>query len=271
MVQRDREVRNAARREYLHQQSSKDKRKAKLQRRMDTKKAERDDKTGELKRQRLAVNVPRTIENTREWIGGAVKEDDGGQAESASDDSQGGEEDNDDGDDDGSDDDDDAVDIFGEEDDIAETSQQGAKRSLSDHARGKAKATSQDNDDGAADEGDARTRPVRIKAGADPENGDDFVLDMAGLETLFPESFNNADPTIQKPILLTTFPRPHNRTYLFLQEFASLLGGKKHAHFFPRKHARFELSKVCRWAAKRDYGAIVVVGEDQHDEPGALQ
>lgn len=244
MVQREREVRNAARREHLHQQSKKDKRKAKLQRRMDLKKAERSDAAGQLRAQRLATNVPRTIENTREWLGGEDAVEEQSDANSV-------------------DEDDESYD----ENIDSDVDEQARKAKTA--AKGKGKAV---NDD-TADTGDARTRPVRIKSGTG-EDGDDLVLDMAGLEDLFPPSTVddalNADGSIPppKPILLTTSPRPHNQTYSFLQEFGNLLGGKKYAHFLPRKHARFELSKVCGWAVKRGYGAIVVVGEDQHDEPG---
>ena len=208
MVIRDREIKNAARREHLSQQSAKTKSKAKLSRRLEIKKAEAADSTGELKRKRLEENVPRTIEGTREWVGGSE----------------------------------------------------------------------QLNEDSNAQEGgDARTRPVRIKAaaassataGGGGDNGE-IELDMAGLEDLFnsPAGNGDADHQARGPILLTTSPRPHGPTYAFLNELQSLLGGKKYAEVLPRKNARFELSRVVKWAKKRGYSAIMVVGEDLKGEPG---
>lgn len=228
MVLRDRDVRNAARREHLAQQDRKTKSKAKLARRLATKKAEAEDKTGELKRERLANNAPRTVDNTREWIGGAF-------AEAA----------NGNGDDDDNDDDDD--------EDIDETLIAGPSGTSNSNAA-------------IVDQGDKRTRPVQIKSGGSGEDGDgELVLDMAGLEDLFKPQ----DPTQPpRPILLTTSPRPHGPTYAFLTELQSLLGGKRYAEIFPRKNSRFELSKVCKWAVKRGYGAIIVVGEDLHGGPG---
>lgn len=261
MVQRDREVKNAARREWLAQQDRKTKSKAKLNRRLATKKAEREDATGELRRQRLATNVPRTIENTREWVGGGPSapayQNKRRKAERDDDD-----EDEDEDEDDESDDEED--DGFGSE---------GEEGGPSDRQQ-------QQNDD--KDTGDARLRPVQVKAGT--ENSEELVLDMAGLEDLFPadpeyEQPQGQDPEAStsampqgppphKPILLTTSPRPHGPTYAFLNELQSLLGGKRYAQVVPRKNKRFELSRVVKWATKRGYGAIIVVGEDLHGEPG---
>lgn len=228
MVQKERDVKNAARREHLAQQDRKTKSKAKLSRRLATKKAEAADKTGELRRERLAQNIPRTVENTREWVGGQ-------------------------------DDDDDAA-----EDESDPEAGPSGLRNLEDI---------EDGDDGNAagkqEQGDKRTRPVRIKKDGLDENGDgELVLDMAGLEDIFQPQDPNQPP---KPILLTTSPRPHGPTYAFLNELQSLLGGKRYAEIFPRKNSRFELSKVCKWAVKRGYGAIIVVGEDLHGNPGTTR
>ncbi|KAK9893292.1 Brix-domain-containing protein [Cystobasidium minutum MCA 4210] len=230
MVQREREVRNAARREHLAQQDRKTKAKAKLSKRLATKKAEAQDKTGELRRERLAKNIPRTVDNTREWVGGDDDED-----EENSDDA----------------------------DPEAGPSSLRNLEDVEDDEEGDAGESSRKKE-----QGDKRTRPVKIKNDGLDENGDgELVLDMAGLEDIFKPQDPNEPP---KPILLTTSPRPHGRTYDFLNELQSLLGGKRYAEIFPRKNSRFELSKVCKWAAKRGYGAIIVVGEDLHGEPATM-
>lgn len=265
MVQRDREVKNAARREYLAQQERKAKAKAKLNRRLATKKAEREDETGELRRQRLAQNVPRTIENTREWVGGGPSA--APYVNKRRKTEQRGE-----GSDEG-------------EDDEDEDDEDDGFRSEGEGGQG-----DQDKQDPQEkDAGDARLRPVQVKVGT--ENSEELVLDMAGLEDLFPQDDDEATaaaeyghggqegeagpssrplgPSPHKPILLTTSPRPHGPTYAFLNELQSLLGGKRYAEVLPRKNKRFELSRVVKWATKRGYGAIIVVGEDLHGEPGA--
>lgn len=148
---------------------------------------------------------------------------------------------------------------------------------------------------------DPRTIPVKVLQ--DGATGD-YRLDMAGLEDLFPdeegltlgpgqkaaETVNQEDaeetqpeastsalpateePVIaqllsgQGPVLITTAPRPCKATFSFLEELQSLFGGKKYAHIVPRRDARFQLSKVCSWAAKRGYRALLVIGED-HKQP----
>lgn len=250
MVQRDPEIRNAARREYVAQKGKAAKAKAKLARRLAQKKAERDDP--ELRRVRVANNVPRTIENTREWVGGPVAGDDEEDRKKAASGSEG----------EDSDDEDIGSDIDDEDDD-----------EMQEDAPAQSTSTSKGP---VVTEGDARTRPVQIKSGGSPE---DFELDMAGLEDLFSahDEANALPPRAStsrlpppKPLLLTTSPRPHGPTYEFLNELQSLLGGKRYAQILPRKNARFELSKVCKWAIKRGYGGIAVVGEDFHGEPGML-
>lgn len=108
-------------------------------------------------------------------------------------------------------------------------------------------------------------------------------LDLAGLEDLFPdeeplrmlpteapqpEASTSAVPldAEEKPgggrVLLTTAPKPAEDTLLLLADLQNMLGGVNFAQIVPRKTTRFVLSKVTRWAAKRGYSAIIVVGED---------
>lgn len=141
---------------------------------------------------------------------------------------------------------------------------------------------------------DPRTIPVKV---LQDEATGDYKLDMAGLEDLFPdeegltlgpgakaaeqeeqeqpEASTSALPAEepiaqllsgQGPVLITTAPRPCKATFSFLEELQSLFGGKKYAHIVPRRDARFQLSKVCAWAAKRGYRALLVIGED-HKKP----
>lgn len=153
---------------------------------------------------------------------------------------------------------------------------------------------------------DRRTMPVQLVGGEAADEGAvvdpaSMRLDMAGLEDLFPDeeplqmgpiaSTSAQDPeapaqpaedadedaaadgeaTRPKPrglVLITTAPHPCAATLAFADEFASLLGGPSYAQIVPRRTAKFELSKVCKWASKRGYSALVVIGED-HGDPSA--
>lgn len=206
-------IKNKHKRQELYNDAKKQKRKAQLQTRMQRRKIELAHP--ELKAERLAKNVPRTVENSKTWVG-------------------------------------------------------------------------MDEDGNVIDK---MTAPVQLdaSAGDDPAN---FKLDMAGLEELFPDeeqmhyqaqqqeqgpeaSTSDAQQQPQQPplpqsnrVLITTTPKPSKQLMIFLDEMQSLLGGKRHADIVPRKNSRFQISKVSNWAAKRGYGALLVVGED-HKEPSA--
>lgn len=75
-------------------------------------------------------------------------------------------------------------------------------------------------------------------------------------------------PPAEPKVLITTSPgkppTPHTRG--FCEDLQALLGGKTRADVVPRRSPKFELGRVARWARKRGYGAIMVVGED-HAKP----
>lgn len=84
-----------------------------------------------------------------------------------------------------------------------------------------------------------------------------------------PEASTSSLPPPPEPkVLITTSPgkppTPHTRG--FLEDLQALLGGKTRADVVPRRSPKFELGRVARWARKRGYGAIMVVGED-HAHP----
>ncbi|GAA5989079.1 hypothetical protein JCM11641_002297 [Rhodosporidiobolus odoratus] len=125
---------------------------------------------------------------------------------------------------------------------------------------------------GADDEyEDARTRPAPVTV--NEETGDVHV-DMGTLSNLFPaapEPVEGAPPRTEPKVLITTSPGkpPSLFTKAFLEDFQALLGGKSRADVVPRRSPKFELGRVARWARKRGYGAIAVVGED-HQKPSSL-
>lgn len=304
MVKTDKkEQPNAARRDHLSQQSKKSKNKDKLKRRLAIKKAEAEDETGELKRRRLEQNVVRTIENTREWVGsskrapaltkaapstgrgkgkGPAEKSRGTATLLGADKAAGRQEEQDMDDDDEEEEDSDSDDGASMLDDSDEDDADADELANDDDNDDNMAAPEDDDAEDSEEEegGDARTRPVRIKSA--PQSGIDgdgqeqeLQLDMAGLEDLFapaqPAYSDDGSPIPPPgPILLTTSPRPHGPTYALLNELQNLLGGKKYAQVLPRKNARFELSKVVKWAKKRNYSAIAVVGEDLKREPATI-
>lgn len=202
-------IKNKHKRQDLYQQAKKLKRRTQLQTRMQRRKAELANP--ELKAERLAKNIPRTVENSKTWVG-------------------------------------------------------------------------MDEDGNVTDK---RTAPVQLLPQNEGEEQDpsNFKLDMAGLEDLFPEEqhMHLAPPSTDQPeastsaqpqqplppavrVLITTTPKPSRQLMTFLDEMQSLLGGKRHADIVPRKNSRFQISKISNWAAKRGYGALLIVGED-HKEP----
>ncbi|KAL7420862.1 Ribosome production factor 1 [Cryptotrichosporon argae] len=62
---RDKKIQNAVKRSDVHRKSRREKEQSKLKRRMEIRKAERGEGGEQLKAERLAKNVPRTIDNTR--------------------------------------------------------------------------------------------------------------------------------------------------------------------------------------------------------------
>ncbi|SCV68613.1 BQ2448_734 [Microbotryum intermedium] len=127
---------------------------------------------------------------------------------------------------------------------------------------------------GESDEfADARTRPAPVKV--DDATGD-VTVDLGTLATLFPAStappLVDGQPVPKEPkMLITTSPGkpPAPLTRDFLADLQALMGGKSRADIVPRKSPKFELGRVARWARKRGYGAIAVVGED-HAKPTTL-
>lgn len=202
---------------------------AKLKRRMAQRKAETANPA--LKVERLAKNVPRTVENSKTWVG---MDEEGDILDPRTvpvkvlQDAETGEY---------------KLDMAGLEDLFPEEDQLTLGPGVS-----KKPASAQSHTDTPAAE------PTQPEASTStlPADVEDDLASILSLE--------------QGPVLITTAPRPSKPTFAFLDELQSLFGGKKYAHIVPRANARFQLSKVCAWAAKRGYRALLVVGED-HKNP----
>lgn len=98
----------------------------------------------------------------------------------------------------------------------------------------------------------------------DAEAGDEDAEEEGDEENA--EEQPEAPPQYMAPprILLTTSPSPTKATYEFLAELRSVFPGAE-----VRKRLKgkgYEMGRIARWAAKREYAAMVVVNED-HKKP----
>ena len=86
-------------------------------------------------------------------------------------------------------------------------------------------------------------------------------------EDINDEEHQDTTPAAPPRILLTTSPAPCKETYQFCDDLKNVFPG---GDFFKRPKGRgFELGRVARWAAKRAYGAVIIVNED-HKKPSEL-
>lgn len=75
-------------------------------------------------------------------------------------------------------------------------------------------------------------------------------------------------PTGPPRILITTSPSATKDTYAFCDDLKNIFPG---GEFFKRPKGRgFELGRISRWAAKREYHALVIVNED-HKSPSEFR
>ncbi|KAJ9121645.1 hypothetical protein QFC22_002265 [Naganishia vaughanmartiniae] len=231
----DRNIGNAMKRSEVFKKDKKNKRQAKLTRRME---------------QRLAKNVPITLDNTREYDPTSY--------------------------------------LTANPDSLASLA---ARRKI---VRQEAPVTEdseedEDEDDEDEEEDEPQAGPSRLQGRKAKEGDDDKAMDerfemdedMPDAEKVGEgEEENEAEdetsenkpqavPEYAPPlrILLTTSPSPTKATYEFLAELRSVFPG---AEVRKRMKGRgFEMGRIARWAAKREYAAMVVVNED-HKRPNAI-
>ncbi|WVQ85853.1 hypothetical protein IAT38_008021 [Cryptococcus sp. DSM 104549] len=238
----EKKIKNAFKRSDEHRKHKREREQAKLQRRLETKKAESNKVNGAaLKAERLAKNIPKTLDNTRLYdstsyltADPATLRDLERRAEEASrmingEDVQEDEEESEEEDD--------------EDDDMPEAGPSKVKEAKKG---GKKDGEDEEMEDGEEDEEDA-------------EEGEEEE-----------EETEQPDPSIPIPpprVLITTSPSPCKQTYAFVDDLKNVFPG---GEFFKRPKGKgFELGRVARWAGKRGYGALIVVNED-HKAPNAI-
>lgn len=245
----DHRILNAAKRSEVHRKTKRAKSQAKLARRMATRKAEREGLEGAaLRAERLGKNVPRTLDNTREYDGTsyltadprsveslrARRRIEGAQKRRVEKESSGESEDED---------------MEGSEEE--EVPVAGPSRS-----NGKAKASN------------------LIPTGAPEEDEDEDEEDEPADPATTAESESTSAPTFTGPypdppkILITTSPRSTAVTHRFVEELSNVFPGGE-VRRRPRGKG-FELGRIARWAAKeeRGYDVVLVVNEDHKTPSG---
>lgn len=231
-----------------------------------TRKIEREDPEGEKAKQaRLAQNVPRTLDNSRKFDSGSYLTADPMSASSlivrermmrgnkgkrgrevasvvVKDDEEGGGEDE-------------------AEDENGAGPGPSSVRSRRRQAKVEGGEGDEDEDEDM-EEGD----------GDAPEDEDDEAeapLDDDDDEATTKPSPFPTGPVSDKPprILLTTSPHATQATHAFMGELRSVLPG---GEVYKRLKGRgFEVGRIARWAAKREFKAMVIVNED-HKTPNAI-
>lgn len=205
------------------------------------KKAERGEGGAELKRQRLAANVPRTLDNTRQFDSTSYLTSDPATLRAAAeraaeasravnaklypngeDDDEGGEEDSDEDDED------------------------------------------EDNDEEMPEAGPSTIRPTAGSAGDDAEeDGGEADGEPDGEAEEGEEEEEEEVPQAFQPppkILITTSPSPCKLTYNFCDDLRNVFPG---GEFYKRPRGKgFELGRLARWGIKRGFKAVIVVNED---------
>ena len=137
-----------------------------------------------------------------------------------------------------------------------------ASRRLNESVDGESETASEDEDDMDEDDDDDNNE---LKESGDLQ---DAEMPEAGGSSSGPADGEGAAvETQQQPLLLgpprimiTTSPSPCKDTYAFCEDLKNIFPG---GEFFKRPKGRgFELGRIARWAAKRQYHSVMVVNED---------
>jgi ribosome production factor 1 len=188
------------------------------------------------KQERLANNIPRTIDNTRVYDSSSYLTADPASRRAAAEKAAEASKALNASEDDEEDEDEDMEESDGEEGDVEEDEGPQAGPSRLSAA-------------------DARPTGVnQSKPSAGPT--DEPAVDPSAI---FPQS-STLPPGPPPRIMITTSPSPCKDTYAFCDDLRGIFPG---GEFFKRPKGKgFEIGRVARWAAKRGFNAVCVVNED---------
>lgn len=240
----DKRILNAMKRSEVHRKEKRAKAQAKLKRRMETRKTEREDPEGDKAREaRLAKNVPRTLDNARQFDAGSYLTADPTSAASLA----------------------------------ARSRLMGKKKKVEVPVKSEGSGSEEDDDENRAGPGPSSAAKMKKRQ----TDEDEDMEDNEGEDDAEEGEQDGEDETSTKPspfptgpfsdepprILLTTSPHATQATHAFMGELRSVLPG---GEVYKRLKGRgFEVGRIARWAAKREFKAMVIVNED-HKTPNAI-
>ncbi|ODO10718.1 hypothetical protein I350_01315 [Cryptococcus amylolentus CBS 6273] len=231
---KENKIKNAFKRADVHKKAKREKEQSKLQRRLEIKKAEKDKVNGAaLKAERLAKNIPITLDNTRVFDSSSY--------------------------------------LTANPATLRELERKAEEASRI--VNGQGSTGDQDNDSDSDNESMPEAGPSRHRHPeqdkAEGEQGGQHDSDDDA-DTKSADATDTNDPSAPLPpprILITTSPSPCKYTYQFCDDLKNVFPG---GEFFKRPRGRgYEIGRVARWAGKRGYGALIVVNED-HKSPNAI-
>ncbi|WVW80757.1 hypothetical protein I302_102743 [Kwoniella bestiolae CBS 10118] len=230
---RDKKIKNAFKRSDEHRKSKREKEQAKLARRMEIKKAEKNKENGAaLKAERLAKNIPRTLDNTRQFDATSY--------------------------------------LTADPATLRDLEEKAARASRMVNGEEPEEDEEEEEEESDEDEempeaGPSKQRTTRENDAEEQEGDDDEEVEEEEEEQqqeIIPDQ-----PMPPPKILITTSASPCKLTYNFCDDLKNVFPG---GEFFKRPRGRgYEIGRVARWAGKRGYGALIVVNED-HKAPNAI-
>lgn len=122
-----------------------------------------------------------------------------------------------------------------------------------------------DDEDEVMPDAQALTAATSADVAAVPKDAPlDAEREVTGEAVEEEEEEADLPPPAPPRILVTTSPSPCKETYQFCDDLRSIFPG---GQFFKRPKGRgFELGRVARWAAKRGFAAVIAVNQD-HKTP----
>ncbi|EAL21865.1 hypothetical protein CNBC4380 [Cryptococcus deneoformans B-3501A] len=230
---KDKKIQNAFKRSEVHRKTKREKEQAKLQRRLEIKKAEKDKVTGAaLRAERLSKNIPVTLDNTRVYDSSSYLTANPASLQNLAQEAK------------------EASALINENDLMGKQ----PSKELSNREDSAVLTSGPSSDQEEDADGSSEMSDKEIEEKLDGEDQEASAM---------------RDITTQSPprILITTSPSPCKQTYQFCDDLKNVFPG---GEFFKRPKGRgFEIGRVSRWASKRGYRALIVVNED-HKIPNAI-
>ncbi|OWZ61448.1 ribosome production factor 1 [Cryptococcus neoformans Bt63] len=230
---KDKKIQNAFKRSEVHRKTKLEKGQAKLQRRLEIKKAEKDKVTGAaLRAERLSKNIPVTLDNTRVYDSSSYLTANPASLQN-----------------------------------LAKKATEASALVNEDDLMGKqsSKELSSREDSAVLRSGPSSDQEEDV--GESSEMPDWEIEEKVDGEDQEASAMGDITTQSSPRILITTSPSPCKQTYQFCDDLKNVFPG---GEFFKRPKGRgFEIGRVSRWASKRGYQALIVVNED-HKIPNAV-